>query len=381
MYQKLRPLLFRRDPESAHDDALRLLHTLTPFTPLLRLLFDAPAAPVRVFGLDFPNPVGLAAGYDKDAVATPALAALGFGHLEIGTVTPLPQEGNPRPRVFRIPEAGALINRMGFPSQGANAVLRSLKRRRYCQDNRLQRSGIISLKNAFTHLLPRKAKKKDFILGVNIGKNKTTPNKDAVLDYLSLLELFAPCADYLAVNVSSPNTPGLRALQQRAALEALLKELDYQRRLEEKKLHKKLPLLVKLSPDLSTDELARALEAILAANMDGVILTNTTKSRAGLPDSAVSAESGGMSGLPLKAASESALASAVKLLDGALPIVSVGGIHTPEDAKKRLEMGASLVQIYTGLIYEGPGLVKRILRAVAEQTPPAWQPYAAPSEE
>ena len=379
MYSKFRPYLFSLDPETAHDLSLRLLRlgASFPFDPFTRLLFHAPSRPVEVFGLTFPNVLGLAAGYDKNAAALRGLAALGFGHIEIGTVTPLPQEGSPKPRIFRIPEADALINRMGFPSLGANAVLRTLKRYRYCQDNRLQQTGFISLRRAFLHLRGAKPKRKPFILGINIGKNKTTPNEEAVFDYLSLLEIFAPCADYLAVNVSSPNTPGLRALQKRENLENLLKELDYQRKLEEKKLQKKLPLLAKLSPDLVPDDLYHALDAILSTNMDGLILTNTTRSRAGVEGFRFSAEEGGMSGVPLKSKSEAALRHAVTWTGGTFPIISVGGIHSPDDAKKRLDMGASLVQIYTGLVYEGFGLVKRILQETA-QTPPVWRPYDAP---
>ena len=202
------------------------------------------------------------------------------------------------------------------------------------------------------------------ILGVNIGKNKTTPNEEAVLDYLSLLEVFAPCADYLAINVSSPNTEGLRDLQDRNALEELLSQLNIQRKFEQKTLRKKLPLLVKISPDLSDAELDDALDVILSTGMDGIIATNTTISRTEGLDSAHRAESGGLSGSPLKSASEAALRQIVKKVDGKIPVISSGGIMSPDDAKRRLDMGATLVQVYTGLIYRGPGLVKEIVKSL-----------------
>ncbi len=339
-YPWLRALLFRLPPERAHRLALGALAALGRIPPGLFLLEEAcraPARPVEAFGLRFPNPLGLAAGYDKEGVALKGLAALGFGHLEIGSVTPRPQEGNPPPRLFRLPESGALVNRMGFPSAGAAALAR-----------RLARGG-----------KPRRA-----LIGVNLGKNRETPNEEAVLDYLELVRIFAPLADYLAVNVSSPNTVGLRALQERAALESLLSQLDARRRLERSRLKKPLPLLVKLSPDLSPAALEAALEAILRSGMDGVILTNTTTARPGL-EGPLAAERGGLSGAPLRSLSEMALQRALRLLEGALPVVSVGGVITPEDVRRRLEMGAALVQVYTGLVYYGPALVRDSLKRLA----------------
>ncbi|MGB8983766.1 MAG: quinone-dependent dihydroorotate dehydrogenase [Anaerolineales bacterium] len=341
MYPFFRSLLFRLDPETAHHLTLQLMEIggLEPIHTILRAIFYAPPRPVHAFGLTFRNPVGLAAGYDKDAVAIRGLSALGFGHLEAGTVTPRPQPGNPRPRVFRLPEDEAVINRMGFPGEGAPFVLGNLRR-----------------------LNVRSLKRSNVVLGINIGKNKETPNEEAVLDYLELLQCFATHADYLAINISSPNTVGLRQLQGRAALEGLLTQLHAQRQFEEKNLGKRLPLLVKLAPDLSESELDEAVDVILSARMDGIIVTNTTLGREGLK-SARRGETGGLSGSPLRLRSEAVLGQVVKRVGGKIPIVSVGGIMNPEDARRRLDLGATLVQLYTGLIYRGPGLVKKIIGA------------------
>jgi dihydroorotate dehydrogenase len=357
MYPFFRSLLFRLDPEAAHQLTLQAIRFAGNFSLsrwFLTQLYKAPAKSVQAFGLTFKNPVGLAAGYDKDALAIRGLATLGFGHLEVGTVTPRPQPGNPAPRVFRLTEDKALINRMGFPSLGSEFVQKQL--------NSSLRGG------ALEKIIPRarkntqkSIKKGNVILGVNLGKNKETPNEEAVLDYLELLQCFAPYADYLAINISSPNTIGLRQLQGRAALEGLLTQLHAQRQFEEKNLDKRLPLLVKLAPDLSEKELDEAVDVILDARMDGIIVTNTTLAREGLR-SAHWGEAGGLSGSPLRLRSESVLCQAVKRVNGRVPIVSVGGIMSPEDAKRRLELGATLIQVYTGLIYQGPGLVKKILK-------------------
>lgn len=350
MYSLFRPLLFRLDPERAHALTLFTLRFAGAFPlliPLMDLAYRAPQKPVDAFGLRFRNPVGLAAGYDKDGIAVTGLAALGFGHVEIGTVTPLAQEGNPKPRVFRLPEDEAVINRMGFPSRGAVYVRKQL------------RPKISPFDYAFRRRLPERG----FVLGVNLGKNKDTPNEEAVLDYLSLVQDFAGHADYLTINVSSPNTVGLRQLQGREALEKLLAQVHAQRRIEETRLEKRLPVLVKLAPDLTDRELDDAIEAVLSEKMDGVIVTNTTLAREGLRSNH-RGESGGLSGSPLTVRSEAALRRTVKQLNGKIPVVSAGGIMNPEDAKRRLEMGAALVQVYTGLIYHGPGLVKRILKAL-----------------
>jgi dihydroorotate dehydrogenase len=359
MYRLLRPLLFRLAPETAHQLTLQAVRFAGKFPPsyqFLLQLYKAPDKPVQAFGLTFKNPIGLAAGYDKDGVAVRGLAALGFGHLEVGTVTPMPQPGNPRPRVFRLVKDEAVINRMGFPGNGSAYMAKSLP-------GRQRRMGLFRsvLGTANKKLQPdRPNRPNGIVLGVNIGKNKSTPNEEAVLDYLALLQIFAPLADYLAINISSPNNVGLRQLQGRAALEGLLSQLDIQRRMEEKQLEKRIPLLVKLAPDLSEQELDDAVDVILSTHMDGIIATNTTLAREGLTSSHRE-ETGGLSGSPLRLRSEAVLSHLVKQVDGKIPIVGVGGIMNPDDAKKRLDLGATLIQVYTGLVYQGPALVKQIL--------------------
>jgi dihydroorotate dehydrogenase len=351
--------LFRLQPETAHQLTLQLVRLagiVPPSRWLLQALFAPPEKPVEAFGLKFKNPVGLAAGYDKDGIAISGLAALGFGHVEIGTITPRPQPGNPQPRVFRLIEDQAVINRMGFPSRGSEFV-------------QIQLNPTLA-RGFFEQLMGISLRKKPFvpqpcaaILGINLGKNKETPNEEAVFDYLSLLQSFAPLADYLAINVSSPNTVGLRSLQGREALEALLTQLHLQRKIEQEHLKKRIPLLVKLAPDLSDQELEEAVGVILATGMDGIIATNTTLAREGL-GSSYRTETGGLSGKPLTAWSDVVLSKVVKMVGGRIPVVGVGGIMNPEDAKRKLDLGATLVQVYTGLIYAGPGLVKKIVRKI-----------------
>jgi dihydroorotate dehydrogenase len=304
---------------------------LPPVGACLRSIFRPrrPVHPVRAFGLDFANPLGLAAGYDKDGLAWRGLACLGFGHLELGTVTARPQPGNPRPRVFRLVEERAVINRMGFPGLGARFLAGRLGGKR-----------------------PR-----GLVIGVNIGKNKDTPDEEAARDYVSLVETFAPLTDYLAVNVSSPNTPGLRRLQERGALENILAPVDAARRGH---LGRRVPVLVKLAPDLDDAGLDGALEAALGCGMDGIIAANTSVSRDGLR-SPSAGETGGLSGAPLAALSQQFLARVVRRLDGRLPVIASGGVMDAAGARARLDAGAALVQLYTGLIYAGPGLVKDIL--------------------
>jgi dihydroorotate dehydrogenase len=361
MYKSIRNYLFRLEPETAHHVTLQLMRlgSIEPINTILRLLYRTPSKPVQVFGLTFKNPVGLAAGYDKDALAIKGLSALGFGHVEVGTVTPRSQPGNPKPRIFRLVEDEAVINRMGFPSEGSEFVQLRL--------NPLLKPGWFERNIG---IQPRSQKRRkmavnkgEAVLGVNIGKNKETPNEEAVLDYLELLQNFAPYADYLAINISSPNTVGLRQLQGREALHGLLKDLHAQRKLEEERLKKRVPLLVKLAPDLSESELEDAVDVILSTHMDGIIATNTTLARDGLR-SQHRGETGGLSGSPLRIRSEVVLGQIVKRVDGRIPVVSAGGIMSPEDAKKRLALGASLVQVYTGLIYEGPGLVRQIVKSL-----------------
>ena len=359
MYNFLRPYLFRLDPEQAHAltlQALRITGSAPPLRWLIAQQFKAPSKPVHVFGLDFKNPVGLAAGYDKDGVAIKGLSALGFGHVEIGTVTPKPQAGNPSPRIFRLLEDDAVINRMGFPSKGSEFVQMQL--------NPSLRSNWIERVTGFSPRKKQAAKKNwNTILGVNLGKNKDTPNEEAVFDYLALLQNFAGLADYLTVNVSSPNTVGLRNLQGREALEKLLSQLHQQRLIEQANHKKRIPILVKLAPDLSEAELDEAIEVILSSRMDGVIVTNTTLGREGLRSNQ-KGESGGLSGSPLTVKSEAVLHQTLKRVNGEIPVVSAGGIMNPDDAKRRLGMGAALVQVYTGLIYRGPALAQEIVKAL-----------------
>ena len=336
MYPLFRPLLFKLAPETAHRLTLQLVRLagiLPPARWLIQAVYSSPEKPVEVFGLKFKNPVGLAAGYDKDGIALRGLAALGFGHLEVGTVTPRPQPGNPRPRVFRLIEDQAIINRMGFPGGGASKV-----------EDRL---------SSFAHH-PRST-----VIGVNLGKNKDTPLEEAANDYVALMKTFYGLADYLAINVSSPNTDGLRRLQGREMLAGLLGAIAKERAA----CTVQRPILVKLAPDLSEGELDDAIEVILHTGMDGIIATNTTLERTGLR-STHQGETGGLSGSPLRARSEALLRQVIKRLEGRLPVVSVGGIMSAEDAKRRLDMGAALVQVYTGLVYGGPGLVQKIIRAV-----------------
>lgn len=338
VYPFFRWFLFRLDAERAHALTLGVMRLVAGTPALQRLLrnaFAVPQKPVQAFGLRFPNPVGLAAGYDKEGLAWPGLACLGFGHIEVGTVTPSPQPGNPRPRVFRLPQSRAVINRMGFPSKGADFVAQALQQ-------------------------PRPP---GLVLGVNLGKNKDTPLEQAALDYCKLVQRFAPLSDYLAINVSSPNTVGLRRLQGRDALEDLLARITAVRGEQEQRLRRKVPLLVKLAPDLSDEELDDALEVLLRAGMNGVIATNTTLSRGGL-DGPAARESGGLSGAPLTQRSLKMVGEIARRTQGRLPIIAAGGVMNAADARRCLDAGAALVQVYTGLIYTGPGLVREILRGL-----------------
>jgi len=339
VYPLARSLLFRFDPETAHRMALRSMAAAGASAPLRRVvsaMYPVPdTEPVEVFGLSFANRVGLAAGYDKDGEAWRGLGALGFGHVEIGTVTPQPQPGNPSPRLFRLPEQRSLINRLGFPGKGAEYVASRLHGR---------------------HPSPP-------VLGVNIGKQKSTPLDEAVHDYEVLMDVFAPLADYLAVNISSPNTPDLRRLQERAFLESLLLSLISRRGDLADRLGRRVPVLVKLAPDLTPGQLETAVGAIVDAGVDGIIATNTTVDRSGI-DHPLAAEQGGLSGAALTALSTEIIRAISRLTGGAIPIIGVGGIMSADDARAKIDAGAMLVQVYTGLIYEGPGLVGRIARAI-----------------
>lgn len=341
MYQILRPLLFRLDPEDVHQLTLRLLGVAGAIPVsrfVLRKLYshDKQGLGVNLFGLKFPNPVGLAAGYDKDGLGMTALACLGFGHIELGTVTPNPQLGNPRPRIFRLQEDQALINRMGFPNAGA-AVLHGRLRRK---------------------------KPTETVIGVNIGKGGDTPIEDAVEDYVGLLRMFYALADYIVINVSSPNTIGLRRLQARQHLDVLLAECALEREALQAEQGKRVPVLVKLAPDLSLGEIDDAVDVLLTQGIDGVIATNTTTAREELK-SKFAQEIGGLSGAPLRRRSLEVVSHIHKVTSGKLPIIGVGGIFGADHAKEMLDSGASLVQIYTGLVYRGPGLVRGMLRELS----------------
>jgi dihydroorotate dehydrogenase len=364
IYSLIRPLLFRLAPERAHQLTLSALRAAGRFAParwITQTAFSAPSKPVSAFGLTFKNPVGLAAGYDKDGVALRGLAALGFGHIEIGTVTPLPQPGNPKPRLFRLVEDEAVINRLGFPSRGSAFVQRQIDRTP--AGNWLAELFGTPGRNKRTQVARAAQKSAGCIVGVNLGRNKSTPNEQAVFDYLALLQNFAAHADYLTINVSSPNTVGLRELQGRQALESLLTQLHSQRLMEQERLGRNLPLLVKLAPDLSEGDLDEAVEVIVRTHMDGIIVTNTTLGRDGLR-SVHRTEQGGLSGSPLRSLSEGVLKMVLQRLAGAIPVVSAGGILSADDAKRRLDMGAALVQVYTGLVYRGPGLVQAIIKSL-----------------
>ena len=296
-----------------------------------RSLGSWPSRPVTLWGQTFANPIGLAAGWDKDGLALRGLHTLGFSHVEVGTVTPRPQPGNDTPRVFRLRDDRAVINRMGFPSRGAEHLEQRLR-------------------------LPRRP---DLKVGVNLGRNKDTPNERALDDYVALLTRFSPLADYLVVNVSSPNTAGLRDLQHRDGLERLLAGLMKERAA----IGSKTPLLVKLSPDLDDRQLDEAVGVAIDRGLDGLIATNTTLSRDGLT-SPHRSETGGASGALLTARAQRSLERIMGLSQGRLPVISVGGIMESDDAKRRLEAGASLVQLYTGLVYAGPALTRRIVQSL-----------------
>jgi len=336
------PLLARMDPEDAHTLVLRLLwlaQRLPGVVVILDRLFAVrdPRLSVNLFGLDFPNPVGLAAGLDKEARAPRSFAALGFGSVEVGTVTPLGQPGNPRPRIFRMPEHHALINRMGFPNGGAFATRA-----------RLLRGG---------SPLPGGA-----VLGVNLGKNALTPMEDAARDYLSVLDTFHDLAGYAVVNVSSPNTKGLRDLQERRTLELLLTAV-VGRRDKLSSRGRRVPVLVKIAPDLDNAQIAAIVEAVIAAGVDGIIATNTTLSRDGMADPHAR-ETGGLSGEPLRHRSTEIIRLLAAETKHRVPIVGVGGISHPDHALEKLDAGASLIQLYTGFIYGGPTLPAQICKAV-----------------
>ncbi|HET8553426.1 MAG TPA: quinone-dependent dihydroorotate dehydrogenase [Rhodanobacteraceae bacterium] len=335
MYDTLRPLLFKLDAETAHHLTLWGMGVIQR-SGFAHLVASAPAdLPVRAFGIDFPNPVGLAAGLDKNGAYIDALAALGFGFIEIGTVTPRPQAGNPRPRLFRLPAHEAIINRMGFNNAGVDALVRNVERANY-----------------------------NGVLGINIGKNKDTPNEEAVTDYLTCLRLVYPLASYVTVNISSPNTQGLRDLQQAEPLKRFIGTL---REAQEKLAAQhgaRRPMLLKIAPDLDDGQLDAIADVLIDAEVDGVICTNTTIDRAAVAGDPRAHETGGLSGGPLFDRSTIILRAMAERLEGRIGIVGVGGILEGDQAVRKLDAGASLVQIYSGLIYRGPQLVGECVDAI-----------------
>jgi dihydroorotate dehydrogenase len=340
LYPLFRPLLFALDPETSHDVALTGLDGAAA-SGLARFIAPrVPASPLKVMGLDFPNRVGLAAGLDKNAEHIDGLAALGFGFIECGTVTPRPQPGNPKPRLFRVPEADALINRLGFNNDGIDRFLANVQRARF-------------------------GPKSGGILGLNIGRNFDTPNARAIDDYRNCFGAVYAHASYVTVNISSPNTPGLRALQEDEPLEQLLAGLKAEQAKLAQKHGKYTPLLIKISPDLTSADLRRMARSLVAHRVDGVIATNTTVDRRGLETVAAGNETGGLSGRPLMERSTAVIRALAAELGGALPIVGVGGIMSGDDAKAKIAAGATLVQIYTGLVYRGPELIAEVAEALA----------------
>jgi dihydroorotate dehydrogenase len=331
----LRWLLFRFDPERIHRLAHWVLGRVSPAEARRRRPVAPPQLRVKVLGLEFDSPIGLAAGFDKGDVAVAGLFALGFSHVEIGTITPRPQPGNDRPRIFRLPAHRALVNRMGFNNEGAEVCGERLA------------------------ALPRDARFGP--VGVNVGKNKVTPNEDAASDYLACIDRLHPYADYLVVNISSPNTPGLRQLQEKDALDGLLRACVA--RLAERAPGK--PLLVKLAPDLTPEALDEAVEVAIAAGVSGIIATNTTLSRAGVEGHPRAKEQGGLSGAPLEKLATSVVRRCAERAAGRVPIVGAGGVMSAEDAYAKLRAGASLVQVYTGFIYGGPGFVRQVNEGLA----------------
>ena len=336
LYRAVRPLLFALDPETAHGLSLKSLDVLARLGAASLAATPAPRLPVRVMGLDFPNPVGLAAGLDKDGRHIDGLAALGFGFIEIGAVTPRPQPGNARPRMFRLPQAEALINRLGFNSGGVEVLTENIRRSRY--------RGV---------------------LGVNVGKNFDTPNERAADDYLACLRKVYSFASFVTANISSPNTKDLRALQQVNRLDALLAALAAERDSLAKQHGKRVPLAVKVAPDLDEPGIEAIADRVAARGIDAVIATNTTVSREGVGHLPASREPGGLSGAPLKALATAVVGKLRRLLPAGVAVIGVGGIASAADAREKLDAGANLVQLYTALVYRGPGLVGEIVRGLA----------------
>ena len=339
----IRPLLFLFDPEAVHYFSFSVIKFLSKlgFGAIIRRVYtlEDPALEREVFGLKFKNPVGLAAGFDKNALLYNELSDFGFGFIEIGTLTPKPQDGNPKKRLFRLKKDQAIINRMGFNNAGVASAVKALK------------------------------KQHNVLIGGNIGKNKITPNDQATEDYIICTQALWPHVDYFVVNVSSPNTPGLRELQEKAPLTALLKALKAENAvLATKYAQKPKPFLLKIAPDLTEHQLLDIIAIIQETQIDGVIATNTTISREGLlSEESLVQETGGLSGVPVRKRSTEVIRFLSEKSNKAFPIVGVGGIHSAEDALEKIEAGATLVQLWTGFVYEGPALVKKINKAILAQ--------------
>ncbi len=343
MYSLIRPLFFALDAERSHDLTLGLLraaYRAPGARSLVRRCYAdcTPPLPVEVMGLRFPNPVGLAAGLDKEARCLTPLHDFGFGFLELGTVTPQPQPGNPKPRLFRLTHHAAIINRMGFNSSGLDAFLANLAAQ------------------------PRRG-----LIGINLGKNKLTPDAQAIDDYLTGLRAVYTHADYVTLNISSPNTPGLRALQDEAPLAALLSALKHEQGLLARTHGHHVPIAIKVAPDLDDSGIDTIARLLVAHNIDGVIATNTTIMRPGLEQEPQAREAGGLSGPPLRTLSTQVIRRLYATLQGRIPIIGVGGIGSADDAWEKLVAGADLIQLYTAFIYQGPGVVAEIVRGLAEK--------------
>jgi len=337
MYSLARNLLFTLPPETSHELSLDLLSAAEHLRAIPALMPDPVFDPVQVMGIPFPNRVGLAAGLDKNGDYFNALGALGFGFVEIGTVTPRPQPGNPKPRLFRLPEAEAIINRMGFNNKGVDHLVEQAKRRRF--------SGV---------------------LGINIGKNFDTPVEAACEDYLFSMEKVYDHADYITINISSPNTPGLRDLQFGKQLDELLKSVSEKRQQLVDERERRVPLAVKIAPDMDETNLKAVADILAERGIDGVIATNTTVDKSSVSGLVHGEEQGGLSGGPLTHAATDIIFALNEALQGALPIIGVGGILSPRDARAKIEAGATLVQIYTGFIYRGPSLIRKCAEELAD---------------
>jgi dihydroorotate dehydrogenase len=335
LYSTLRDLLFKFDAEKVHELTISALKQ-TGSTPL-KVFYQQQISnkPVHVMGIDFPNPVGLAAGLDKNGECIDAFAAMGFGFVEVGTVTPKPQPGNDKPRLFRLEPVKGIINRMGFNNKGVDYLVSQVQRSKF--------KGV---------------------LGINIGKNKNTPDEQAKDDYIYCMRKVYPYASYITVNISSPNTPGLRTLQYGEALNELLLSLKTEQQTLARQYAKYVPMAVKIAPDLTEQEVLNIGQCLLANEIDAVIATNTTLSREGVQHLPFANEAGGLSGQPVKDQSTQVISLLHSVLQGKIPIIGVGGIASATDAQEKLAAGASLVQIYTGFIYQGPSLIKQIINAL-----------------